>query len=324
MSTAATLPREEVVIDARGLTRRFGARTAVDCVDLAVRRGEIFGCLGPNGSGKSTLMRMLMGLLLPSAGGANVLGHAIPRDAGHLRPHVGYMTQRFSLYEDLSVRENLGFAAEAFGVAKRRERVEAAIQEYGLEPYAATRAAALSGGWKQRLALAVATVHDPELLVLDEPTAGVDPQNRREFWERLFDLAARGTTVFVSTHYMDEAVRCHRLCMLREGRRGALGTPPALVAALARRVVDVQVDDVERAIAALAHAPQVASTTQLGATVHALLTREAPPSDQAAEELHRFLQASGLVRASVSPGTPNLEDVFVALMRGEPLEGADP
>ncbi len=321
--TAAAPVREEPVIESRGLSRRFGDLVAVDDVDLAVRRGEIFGCLGPNGSGKSTLMRMLMGLLAPSGGDARVLGHAIPRDAEQLRPHVGYMTQRFSLYEDLSARENLDFAAEVFGVAGRRARVDDVIEEYGLGPYARTRAAALSGGWKQRLALAAATIHAPELLVLDEPTAGVDPQNRREFWERLFELAADGTTVFVSTHYMDEAVRCHRLCMLREGRRAALGTPPALVGALDERVVDVRVDDVEGAIAALARAPEVASTTQLGDTLHALLRADAPSSREAAQRLKVFLDDRGVARASVNPGIPNLEDVFVALLLGERLEGGE-
>ena len=172
-------------------------------------------------------MRMLLGLLAPSEGSARVLGREIPRDAEALRPAVGYMTQRFSLYDDLDVRENLEFAAEIFGLsrARRRARIAAAIDRYELGGYARTRAAALSGGWKQRLALAVATIHEPELLVLDEPTAGVDPQSRRAFWAQLFELAAQGTTVFVSTHYMDEAVRCHRLCILRDGQRVALGAP---------------------------------------------------------------------------------------------------
>ena len=222
--TAGAAP---VAIEARGLTRRFGTRVAVDGVYLTVRRGEIFGCLGPNGSGKSTLMRMLMGLLKPSAGTAEVLCHSVPRDAERLRPAVGYMTQHFSLYEDLTVEENLDFAAEVFGLARhrRRTRLAAVLGDSGLIAYRRTRAGALSGGWKQRLALAGATIHDPELLVLDEPTAGVDPQSRREFWEKLFRLAGDGTTIFVSTHYMDEAVRCHRLCMLRDGRRVAVGVP---------------------------------------------------------------------------------------------------
>ena len=218
---------DRAVIETRGLTRRFGARVAVDRVALRVERGEVFGCLGPNGSGKSTLMRVLLGLLEPSEGEATVLGHRIPGDAERLRPHVGYMTQRFSLYEELSVRENLEFAAAIFGLASavRHRRVAAAIERGELGPYAGTRAGALSGGWKQRLGLAAATIHDPELLVLDEPTAGVDPQSRRLFWERLFELAAAGTTIFVSTHYMDEAVRCHRLCLLRDGQRVAMGRP---------------------------------------------------------------------------------------------------
>ncbi len=312
------------VIEARGLGRRFGALCAVDGVDLRVERGEIFGCLGPNGSGKSTLMRMLLGLLAPSAGAACVLGCEIPRDAERLRGVVGYMTQRFSLYEDLSVRENLDFAAEVFGLrrARRRERVAGALAEYALVPYERTRAAALSGGFKQRLALAAATIHAPELLVLDEPTAGVDPRSRREFWETLFALAAAGTTVFVSTHYMDEAVR-DRLCILREGRRVALGTPEALARPLAARVLDVRVPEAERAIAALRGYPLVASTTQLGAIVHVLLRPEAQPAALAAQRLVGFLADAGLPGAEASPSPPNLEDVFVALLLGEQLDAGE-
>jgi ABC-2 type transport system ATP-binding protein len=310
------------VIEARGLSRRFGEVLAVDAVDLEVRRGEIFGCLGPNGSGKSTLMRMLLGLLRPSAGAARVLGHAIPRDAERLRSAVGYMTQRFSLYEDLSVRENLDFAGRIFGLARRRrrERIAGALAAHRLERYADTRAAALSGGFKQRLALAVATIHAPELLVLDEPTAGVDPQSRREFWEELFELASRGTTIFVSTHYMDEAVRCHRLCMLRDGRRAAVGAPAALTGALALRAVDVADAHPERAIAALRTSELVASTTQLGDTVHVLLRPEAPPAPAAAPALERRLAEAGLPAARARPAPANLEDVFVALLLGERLD----
>jgi ABC-2 type transport system ATP-binding protein len=310
----------EVVIETRGLSRRFGSVVAVDEVDLEVRRGEIFGCLGPNGSGKSTLMRMLLGLLAPSAGSARVLDSQIPRDAENLRPRVGYMTQRFSLYEDLSVRENLAFAARIFGLQGfrgRRRAIERALSRFHLERYTDTRAAALSGGWKQRLALAVATIHGPELLVLDEPTAGVDPQSRREFWEQLFELAHAGTTIFVSTHYMDEAVRCHRLCLLRDGRRVALGAPAALTRSLADRALDVSVDEVERAIAALGDCPLVASTTQLGDTVHVLLRPDAPRARAAAGELLAFLADAGFPDARAEPSPPNLEDVFVAVLLGE-------
>jgi len=311
-----------LVIEARGLTRRFGSLTAVDAVDLEVRRGEIFGCLGPNGSGKSTLMRMLLGLLRPSGGTARVLGHAIPRDAERLRSDVGYMTQRFSLYEDLTVRENLDFAASIFGLhgPARRQRVAAALAEHGLERYARMRAATLSGGWKQRLALAAVTIHEPPLLVLDEPTAGVDPQSRREFWEELFELASGGTTIFVSTHYMDEAVRCHRLCMLRDGRRVAVGAPRTLTDALAARVVEISGAAADRAIAALRGSALVASTTQLGDTVHVLLREGAPAATAAGAALEAFLAAAGLPGAQAQPSPANLEDVFVALLLGERLD----
>ncbi|HKJ23356.1 MAG TPA: ABC transporter ATP-binding protein, partial [Myxococcota bacterium] len=236
------------IIETVGLTRRFGERLAVDRVDLAVRPREIFGCLGPNGSGKTTLMRMLMGLLAPSEGRATVLGCELPGDAERLRPSVGYMTQRFSLYEDLTVRENLTFASEVFGLSRgeTRARVAETMDDFTLGGYANTRAGDLSGGWKQRVALAAATIHRPHLLVLDEPTAGLDPQSRREFWEKLFALAHGGATIFVSTHYMDEAVRCHRLCLLRDGRVAAIGSPAELCAPLAGRVVNLHVAEPER------------------------------------------------------------------------------
>jgi ABC-2 type transport system ATP-binding protein len=312
----------EPVIETRGLTRAFGARLAVDAVDLEVRRGEIFGCLGPNGSGKSTLMRMLLGLLQPTRGSARVLGLEMPAEAERLRPSVGYMTQRFSLYEDLSVRENLDFAARVFGLEtpRRRRRVIDVLERHGLGEYARSRAAALSGGWKQRLALAASTIHEPELLVLDEPTAGVDPQSRRAFWEELFELAGGGTTVFVSTHYMDEAVRCHRLAVLREGRRVAVGEPAALARPLKDRVLDVAGAAPEAVIAALSHAPRVASTTQLGDTVHVLLAAGVPGPEPARDALAELLAAAGIEGAEIRPGRADLEDVFVALLLGEHLE----
>jgi ABC-2 type transport system ATP-binding protein len=306
----------ELVVETRALTRRFGSVVAVNEVDLEVRRGEIFGCLGPNGSGKSTLMRMLLGLLAPSSGHARVLGLEMPGRAEQLRHRVGYMPQRFSLYEDLTVLENLGFAGRVFGLGRRRraERVAAAIERHGLERYAHTRAEALSGGWKQRLALAVATIHEPELLVLDEPTAGVDPQSRREFWENLFDLTAEGTTIFVSTHYMDEAVRCHRLGLFRDGRRVALGSPQELVQELSGRVVDIEVDEPERAIATMRPSPLVASITQLGDVVHVLLSLDAPGAQQAGNELAARLAEAGLSGARATATSANLEDVFVSLL----------
>jgi ABC-2 type transport system ATP-binding protein len=309
------------VIETHALTRRFGDLVAVDHVDLRVRRGEIFGCLGPNGSGKSTLMRVLLGLLAPSEGSATVLGYGMPRDAERVRPSIGYMTQRFSLYDDLSVRENLDFAGAVFGLParRRRARVTDILGESGLAVYAGTRASALSGGWKQRLALAAATIHNPALLVLDEPTAGVDPQSRRTFWEKLFELAAGGTTIFVSTHYMDEAVRCHRLALLRDGRRAAVGSPGELMRPLATRILNLQADDAAHALAVLRSSPLVATTTQLGDTIRVLLAADAPPAAAAAPRLQALLAASGLPAARVEPGHPDLEDVFVALLRGERL-----
>jgi len=312
----------DAVIETHDLTRQFGALTAVDRLDLRVRRGEIFGCLGPNGSGKSTLMRMLLGLLAPSAGEARVLGCTMPQDAERLRPRVGYMTQRFSLYDDLSVEENLDFAAEIFGMARqqRRQRVPTAISGAGMERYRTTRAAALSGGWKQRLALAAATIHEPELLLLDEPTAGVDPQSRRHFWETLFDLASHGTSILVSTHYMDEAVRCHRLCMLRDGQRVAVGAPRQLTASLAGRVVDLHTAQTDAAISRLISSPLVASVTQLGDTAHVLLARGAPDPESAAQQLRALVAGSGIPVSEARPSDATLEDVFVAILLGERFE----
>jgi ABC-2 type transport system ATP-binding protein len=255
-----------------------------------------------------------------------VLGREIPREAERLRAAVGYMPQRFCLYEELSAEENLDFAAAVFGLAgrARRRSVGEALDAFGLGTYRATRAGALSGGWKQRLALAAATIHAPELLVLDEPTAGVDPQSRRAFWERLFELAARGTTVFLSTHYMEEAVRCHRLCVLVDGRRAALGAPEVLTRPLAERVLDVEGMPVEPALAVLAALPVVLSTTQLGATIHLLLAADAPPSERARRVVAGALALAGLEGARVRRGAPQLEDAFVALLAGERAAPADP
>lgn len=313
------------VIETHGVSRRFGDVTAVDRVDLHIERGQIFGCLGPNGSGKSTLMRMILGLLAPSEGDVRVLGCRIPEDAERLRPRVGYMTQRFSLYEDLTVTENLEFAAEIFGLARRarRRRVGDLLTNTGLDRYARTRAAALSGGWKQRLALAAATVHEPELLVLDEPTAGVDPQSRRLFWEQLFELAASGTSILVSTHYMDEAVRCHRLCILRDGRRVALGSPRALLRPLRGRIVEIRAERTDAVVRALAPLPAAASVTQLGDVAHVLLAPEFREDGTVTGRIEATLGDAGIEFDSVEPGEPTLEDVFVALLLGESVDAVD-
>jgi ABC-2 type transport system ATP-binding protein len=316
------VPAAEPLIQARGVRRTFGDLVAVDGVDLDIHRGEVFGFLGPNGAGKSTLLRMLIGLLAPTDGEVRVMGYQLPREADRLRPNVGYMTQRFSLYDDLSVEENLDFAAEIFGMGRkvRRERVEKALRRFRLDARRAQRPGTLSGGWRQRLALATATIHCPALLLLDEPTAGVDPENRRDFWARLFELAEEGTTILVSTHYMDEAVRCHRLLMLRQGRREALGRPAELEAELDGRVIEILAEPVSEAVDALDGLPHVASVTQLGNRIHLLLTATAPRAQVLAPAIAEHLRGNvGLSRAEAFEAEPNLEDVFVAVGLGERL-----
>ena len=231
------------------------------------------------------------------------------------------MTQRFSLYEDLSIEENLRFAAEIFGLKRdlRARRVEEVLVEYELGERRAQRPATLSGGWKQRLALAVANVHEPSLLVLDEPTAGVDPDRRRAFWEKIFEIASRDATVLVSTHYMDEAVRCHRLCMLIQGRPVAIGSPVALTKALEGRVVEIETGEPEAAIALLRVMDRVSSVTQLGDRVHVLLSRETDSAQAVAPKLEKHLREAGHEGAIAQAAQPNLEDVFVALNLGEKL-----
>ena len=244
--TPTESPSEQgLAIEAHGLTRRFGDLVAVNQIDLAIPRARIYGFLGPNGSGKTTTIRMLCGLLRPSSGTARVLGFELPRDADALRRKIGYMTQRFSLYDDLTVRENLEFIGEIYSIAPAalRRRVDGLLDEFRLER-PDQRAGTLSGGQKQRLALAAALIHEPELLFLDEPTSAVDPQNRRDFWESLFGLVDRGTTILVSTHYMDEAERCHALAILDEGKLVAEGAPRELEAAIGAQVLEVETESV--------------------------------------------------------------------------------
>jgi ABC-2 type transport system ATP-binding protein len=293
----------------RGLTRRFGTLTAVDGVDLAIPRNEIYGFLGPNGSGKSTTIRMLCGLLTPTAGTATVLGLQMPAQAEPLKHRIGYMTQRFSLYEDLTVRENLDFVARIYCLApaQRRARIEQLLADYKLAERAGQRAGTLSGGEKQRLSLAAAVLHEPELLFLDEPTSAVDPQSRRDFWENLFRLVDAGTTILVSTHYMDEAERCHRLAILDHGVVRAEGTPLQLMADMAATVVEVQAQDYRQVRAALHALPEVLSVAQIGARLRVLLQRAAAAPD---ERVRAALLQAG-VTAQVRVVGPSLEDVFV-------------
>src|SRR5881227_2070549 len=217
-------------IDVHGLTKRFDGHTVVDDFAIRVERGQIFGFLGPNGSGKTTTIRMLCGLLTPDAGEGTCLGYDIRTDAAKIKREVGYMTQRFSLYEDLSIEENLDFVARMYAVRQRKETVNASLDRLGLATRSGQLAGALSGGWKQRLALAACLLHSPRLLLLDEPTAGVDPKARRDFWEHIHDLAAEGMTVLVSTHYMDEAERCHQIAYIAYGHLLAHGTVDDVIA----------------------------------------------------------------------------------------------
>jgi ABC-2 type transport system ATP-binding protein len=297
-------------ISARGLTRRFGKLTAVDHVSLDIPRAQIYGFLGPNGSGKSTTIRMLCGLLRPSDGRVTVLGHEVPRDAELLRHKIGYMTQRFSLWEDLTVLENLDFIARIFGLdaRARRERIGQRLEEYRLADRKDQRAGTMSGGQKQRLALAAATLHEPELLLLDEPTSAVDPQNRRDFWESLFKLVDQGTTILVSTHYMDEAERCHGIAILDRGRLVAEGPPRRLMDEIDANVMEIEAVDIRGARHALDDVPYVKSIAQLGTRLHALIDR----SVDKPEEKVRALLEQHHVEASVERVRASLEDVFVA------------
>ena len=310
MSDAADAP----AIRARGLTKRFGTLVAVDHVDLAVPRCMVYGFLGPNGSGKSTTIRMLCGLLTPTAGDIEVLGLRIPEQAEALRERIGYMTQKFSLFEDLSVRENLEFLAAVQGLPKARAaaRIDALVDQYRFGDRQRQLAGTLSGGQKQRLALAGAVIHEPELLFLDEPTSAVDPESRRDFWEKLFELADAGTTLLVSTHYMDEAERCHRLAILDRGMLVADGTPAELTGRIEGRTVAVHAAQPRRAQRALLGVPGVLSVAQIGNTLR-VLTEDV---GDAAARLQAALAAAGL-EARAEAVAPSLEDVFVAATHGD-------
>jgi ABC-2 type transport system ATP-binding protein len=295
-----------LAIDVRGLTKSFGDKVAVDHIDLRVPRGEVCGFLGPNGSGKTTTIRMLCGLLDADAGEGTCLGYDIRRDARRIKLRVGYMTQRFGLYEDLSIEENLDFVARVYRLDGRRGRVQATLERLGLVERRRQLASTLSGGWKQRLALAACLMHEPELLLLDEPTAGVDPAARRDFWREIHALAADGITVLVSTHYMDEAERCHRLVYISFGRVLAAGTGEEVVAHAGLRTWEVRGE----ALAAVLEAAEAGGwmAVPFGNSLHVSRAGEADfPAWLAAH-------AAGLARDStIVPVRTSLEDVFIAL-----------
>jgi ABC-2 type transport system ATP-binding protein len=301
----------DLAIRVRGLTKDFGHVVAVNDVDLDIPKSRIYGFLGPNGSGKSTSIRMLCGLLTPTRGDIRVLGLDIPRQGEALRRKVGYMTQKFSLFEDLTVTENLNFIANIYTLtrAEQKSRIPAAVERYELGRLLKQRAGTLSGGQKQRLALAAATLHQPELLFLDEPTSAVDPENRRAFWESLFDLVAEGTTILVSTHYMDEAERCHALAILDLGVLVAAGSPDQLSDGIDAAVVVVESPEPRRISHFLDQQAFVHSTAQIGNTLRVMVDRDVPDP---ADFTGRVIRDAGLPLDRCEKVRPSLEDVFVA------------
>ncbi len=301
--------QQEFAIQARGLSRNFGNLTAVSALDLVVEKKVIYGFLGPNGSGKTTAIRLLTGLLKPSAGEVNVLGCKLPQEANKLRLKIGYMTQKFSLYDDLTVKENLQFIARIYGLSanQQKSRLSELLSIYQLNQQSQQLAGSMSGGQKQRLALAAAVIHKPQLLFLDEPTSAVDPQNRRDFWEQLFDLCDQGTTILVSTHYMDEAERCHKLTILENGIKRADDSPQSLMANMTEQVIEISANDLRHIKTQLVQLPAVISASQLGESLRVLVSKSEnnpisllrkQPSISATDKL-------AIVR-------PSLEDVFVS------------
>ena len=299
----------ELAIQAQGLSRNFGALTAVSALDLIVEKKIIYGFLGPNGSGKTTAIRLLTGLLKPSDGEVTVLGCKLPKEANKLRLKIGYMTQKFSLYDDLTVKENLQFIAKIYGLSANQQkyRLSELLSTYQLNQQSQQLAGSMSGGEKQRLALAAAVIHKPQLLFLDEPTSAVDPQNRRDFWEQLFDLCDQGTTILVSTHYMDEAERCHKLTILENGIKRADDSPQNLMTNMTEQVIEIVANDLRHIKTQLVQLPAVISASQLGASLRVLVSK----SETNPIALLRT-QPSIMATDKLTIVRPSLEDVFVS------------
>jgi ABC-2 type transport system ATP-binding protein len=298
---------ETLAIDVRDLTKSFGTRKVVDNFSIQVPRGQVWGFLGPNGSGKTTTIRLLCGLLVPDSGSGTCLGYDILRESAAIKRNVGYMTQKFSFYEDLSIRENLDFVARIYDVKDRKKVVDQAIEQLGLVRRQQQLAGTLSGGWKQRVALAACILHRPKLLLLDEPTAGVDPQARRDFWEQIHQLASQGLTVLVSTHYMDEAERCDRIVYLAYGTVLARGTVAQVIGESGLHTWIVEGADVRGLAADMHGAPGIDQVSVFGATLHV------SGKDEAALEraIAPFRARAGF---NWQKATPSLEDVFIHLM----------
>jgi ABC-2 type transport system ATP-binding protein len=296
-----------VIIDVQGLSKVFNGNTVVDRLSLQVNSGEIYGFLGPNGSGKTTFLRMLCGLLRPDAGSGRCLGFDVRHESDRIRPLIGYMPQRFSLYEDLSVRENLDFMARIYGVAERQEVINATMEKMRLAPFSERLAGALSGGWKQRLALSCALLHQPQLLLLDEPTAGIDPKARRDFWDDLYELSGAGVTTLISTHYMDEAERCHRLAYLAYGELLVTGSPGEIVAGAGLSSWTVSGADLHALALELRQLPGVDQVVPFGVTLRV----GGRDPELLARSLSPFHTGSQHWEESIT----TLEEVFIHLMR---------
>ncbi|HHF3253030.1 TPA: ABC transporter ATP-binding protein [Vibrio alginolyticus] len=300
----------EYVIQAENVVKKFGDFTAINNITLNVPKGSIYGFLGPNGCGKSTTIRVLTGLLSPSEGNVDVLGLEIPKQSELLRLKIGYMTQKFSLYDDLTVQENLEFIGQIFGMETKalKARIEEQLATYGLDQLRKQRVGGMSGGQKQRLSLAAATMHKPELLFLDEPTSAVDPENRRDFWEQLFDLSDQGTTILVTTHYMDEAERCHRLAIMEAGKIRADGEPEELMAQMGVNIVEVKADNLRELKEKVIQREEVRSAAQLGIRLRILIHQHI---EQPIEWLTQtFPELDG---CEMNIARPSLEDVFVSV-----------
>jgi ABC-type multidrug transport system ATPase subunit len=308
-------PEREPMIECEGLTKRFGNFTAVDHVSFSVGKGSIFGFLGPNGSGKSTVIRMLCGILEPSEGSARIAGHDVVRDADSIKGIIGYMSQKFSLYDELTVNENLIFAGKLYGLKGRDldKRRDEMIGITHLDPYLGRRAGLLSGGWRQRLAMACSLMHQPTVLFLDEPTAGIDPVARRELWDLLFEFAGRGMTLFVTTHYMDEAERCDHVGYIYMSKLIVCGEPDELkqlpeVSPAGTRRLDVTCDHVTTALQAMREMRGVRSATVFGQSMHLLVDENVRSAD-----IEEKLKSVGITQTEIHEIGPSLEDVFVTL-----------
>jgi ABC-2 type transport system ATP-binding protein len=307
--------KEGIAIEAKGLTRRFGKLTAVDHISFSIRYGEIFGFLGSNGSGKTTTIRMLCGILEPSEGTATVGGFDVNRDPEKVKTAIGYVSQRFSLYSDLTVTENLKFYGKIYGLsrAKLEERIEAVIEFTGLGPYRDMLAGNLSGGWKQRVAVAAAMLHEPRILFLDEPTAGVDPMSRRALWEVLYQLADRGVALFVTTHYMEEAERCNQIAFISMGRLLTIGNPAQLKAKNPGQVIEIECQPLMKASSIFEKLPGVTGITAYGTTLH-LNVRSA---DEIIPQIRAAAARDGIEITRLEPVPAALEDVFATLVEAE-------